>query len=75
MLKKLAKYNAGRPGLVVALAAVIVLANIGQVASQQQGTAKTKASQAEKASPDKHLEFEQQENAGGEELMIVDLAL
>ena len=53
MLKKLAKYNAGRPGLVVALAAVIVLANIGQVVSQQQGTAKTKASQAEKASPDK----------------------
>jgi|GEM_PF-2993951 len=53
MLKKLAKYNAGRPGLVVALAAVIVLANIGQVASQQQGTAKTKASQAEKASPAK----------------------
>ncbi|MEC7923024.1 MAG: DUF1573 domain-containing protein [Planctomycetota bacterium] len=51
MLKKLAKYNAGRPGLVVALAAVIVLANIGQVVSQQQGTAKTKAS--EKASPDK----------------------
>ena len=52
MLKKLAESNAARSGLVLALAAVIVLAHISQVSSQQQGAGKTKVPQAKKASPD-----------------------
>ena len=43
MLKKLAESNAARSGLVLVLAAVIVLAHISQVSSQQQGAGKTKA--------------------------------
>ena len=52
MLKKLAESNAARSGLVLVLAAVIVLAHISQVSSQQQGAGKTKVPQAKKASPD-----------------------